>query len=537
LLAPISRELGLGREAHAVLLGASLGATALGGALFGYLADRFGRKAVLEWSILTYSAGTVLCGLAPEVATLLAARVVTGLGVGGEWAIGHALLGETVPPRLRGRFGALLQTGAPAGVGLAAIVGSFVAPHIGWRAAFVLSGLPALLVTAIRRTLPESDLWQRAAARPRLADLLAPGLRRHVGLAFGLAVLNMSSYWFTYTWLPTYLTEERGLSIASSGLKILVVVCGELLGYASFGLVSDRVGRKPAFSLYAMLMAAGLVSITLLWRAIEGWPPLLLFCLWIVGFGTGTWSNFGPMFAELFPTRLRTTAVGTVFNAARGVQAVRRLREEVLERLGLAVVQIRAPERQAVERRDVVAASALRPRPGGLHLERVRRGGVPRDAEGPDVPEHAGDLGRRDRGRLARAGRVGGDHGLDGDEFAGVGAVEVRPGDGPGRRANEVGRGEIRVLRLGGRVEASRERPSRPAVALGALAGLEERAAVRHRRGVQRAEAPRGADRPREVVDVVPILVLAQRDGRVVRDLLGGLAEAQGQGARYGIGR
>src|SRR5207244_78834 len=81
LLAPISRELGLGREAHAVLLGASLGTTALGGALFGYLADRFGRKAVLEWSILTYSAGTVLCGLAPEVATLLAARVVTGLGV------------------------------------------------------------------------------------------------------------------------------------------------------------------------------------------------------------------------------------------------------------------------------------------------------------------------------------------------------------------------------------------------------------------------------------------------------------------------
>src|SRR5207237_42244 len=134
LLAPISRELGLGREAHAVLLGASLGATAMGGALFGYLGDRFGRKAVLEWSILTYSAGTVLCGLAPEVATLLAARVVTGLGVGGEWAIGHALLGETVPPRLRGRFGALLQTGAPAGVGLAAIGGSFVGPHVGWRA-------------------------------------------------------------------------------------------------------------------------------------------------------------------------------------------------------------------------------------------------------------------------------------------------------------------------------------------------------------------------------------------------------------------
>src|SRR5439155_9136574 len=95
-----------------------------------------------------------------------------------------------------------------------------------------------------------------------------------------------------------------------------------LLGYASFGLVSDRIGRKPAFSAYATLMATGLIAITLLWPRIVGWPPLLLFCLWLVGFGTGTWSNFGPMFAELFPTALRTTAVGSVFNAARGVQFV-----------------------------------------------------------------------------------------------------------------------------------------------------------------------------------------------------------------------
>src|SRR5262249_5494421 len=155
-----------------------------------------------------------------------------------------------------------------------------------------------------------------------LARLLAPDLRAVVGLAFGLAVLNMSAYWFTYTWLPAYLTEERGLSIAASGLKILVVVLGELAGYASFGVVSDRWGRKPAFRPYATIMAAGLVSITLLWSHIEAWPPLLLACLALVGFGTGTWSNFGPMFTELFPTPVRTTAVGAVFNAARGVQFV-----------------------------------------------------------------------------------------------------------------------------------------------------------------------------------------------------------------------
>jgi len=335
LLGPISAELGLSRHGQGILLGSSLGATAVGGALLGYLADRHGRRTVLAWSILLYSAGTVLSGLAPGVATLLAARVLTGIGVGGEWAIGHALLGETVPPRLRGRFGALLQTGAPAGVGLAAIVGSFLAPVIGWRLTFVLSGLPAVLVTVIRRALPESDLWTDAragGAPPSLA-----GLHGRIAVAFVLALLNMSAYWFTYTWLPTYLVEERGLSLARSGWKILVVVLGELVGYASFGLASDRFGRKPAFSVYATLMAVGLVSITLLWAQIVQFPPLLLACLWLVGFGTGTWSNFGPMFAELFPTARRTTIVGTVFNAARGVQFVTPIAvAAVAERHGLA---------------------------------------------------------------------------------------------------------------------------------------------------------------------------------------------------------
>lgn len=222
-----------------------------------------------------------------------------------------------------------MQTGAPLGVGLAAIVGSFVAPAIGWRATFMISALPALLVTVIRRWVPESDVWQAstpAAGERRpgifatLAAMFSPGMISRTLRAFVLTLCNMSAYWITFSWLPTYLRDERGFGVAKSGLWILVVVGGELLGYLSFGFTSDRLGRKPAFTIYASLMGTGLLAITLGWEHLATDTRLLLLAMAIVGIGTGTWSNFGPFFSELFPTRLRNTAMGTIYNAARGVQ-------------------------------------------------------------------------------------------------------------------------------------------------------------------------------------------------------------------------
>jgi len=336
LLIPIGKELHFSNIELSYILGASLTATAVGGVVFGVLSDRYGRKSVLQWTILTYSVGTFLSGLASNLELLMIFRVITGLGVGGEWATGQTYVGETFPPKVRGRYGAFMQTGAPIGVALASIVGGFVAPAIGWRACFFISVLPALLVIFIRKRLPESDMWlerKRLIAEGALSGealasessnkffmLFSKTYRRLFALSLILAVFDMSAYWFTYSWLPGYLYQQRQFSMAKSAIWMLVTQTGGFLGYFTFGFVADKFGRRPAYSIYSCIMALGLVMITLMWNVVIIYPPLVLSFMFLVGLGTGMFGGYGPLFSELFPTTIRNTAMGSAFNLARGVQ-------------------------------------------------------------------------------------------------------------------------------------------------------------------------------------------------------------------------
>ena len=335
LLIPIKKELGLTDVEVSYVLGASLAATALGGVIFGFLSDKFGRKKVLQWTILTFSVGTFFSGLASSITVLLIFRIITGLGVGGEWGTGQTYVGEAFPPKVRGRFGALMQTGAPIGIALASVIGGYLAPEIGWRWCFFLSVLPALLVVYIRKALPESDMWlerERIAAdkkilpekkeesSSRIAELFSPAYRKYFILALVLAIFDMSAYWFTYSWMPGYLHEQRNFSLSKSAVWMLITQVGGFIGYTTFGIVADKLGRRPAYSIYSFIMAAGLVSITLLWDIIVVHQAVILGCMFLVGFGTGMFGGYGPLFAELFPTQIRSTAMGAAFNLARGAQ-------------------------------------------------------------------------------------------------------------------------------------------------------------------------------------------------------------------------
>ena len=327
LIAPIQASLGFSAEMLSLCLGISLFATGLGGIIFGALGDKYGRRKVLQWTIIIYSIGTCLCAFTWSFYSLVLFRFITGLGVGGEWATGQIYISETFPDNLRAKYGAFMQSGAPVGVILASIVGGLVTPIIGWRLTFLVSIIPAIMVIFIRRYLKESDVWINNKDQyvnkniiQEFKELISIEHRKIFLISLILCIFGMSAYWFTYSWLPTYLADERGFALIGSAIGVIIIQLGAFVGYTSFGYVAEKLGRRPAFAIYSFIMAISIAMITVCWNLIVAIPSLLYIFMFLTGFGTGFFGGFGPLFSELFPTKIRNTGVGTVFNLARGIQ-------------------------------------------------------------------------------------------------------------------------------------------------------------------------------------------------------------------------
>jgi len=326
LLASIIADLGISRDTAGAIGSATLLAAAAGGLIFGVIADRFGRTRALIASVLIYSIFTAACGLATTAAQLALFRILLGIGMGGEWASGAALVSETWPDEHRGKALGLMQSAWAIGYGLAAFVTMLVLPLWGWRAVFFTGVLPACLTFWVRRSVKEPELWARTRGqtreRARLGHIFRDG---RLGVTVAVTLMNactLFAWWGFNLWLPGYLSMPAaaggvGLSATRMSWFIIAMQVGMWFGYITFGYISDAIGRKRAYVMY-LVTAAGLIAVYTSLRA-----PLALLLLgpFVAFFATGYFSGFGAVTAEIYPTDIRATAQGFTYNLGRVASA------------------------------------------------------------------------------------------------------------------------------------------------------------------------------------------------------------------------
>ncbi|MGC1367854.1 MAG: MFS transporter [Candidatus Acidiferrum sp.] len=326
VLAVLVGAFGMDTKTAGILSSVTLVASAIGGFLFGLLADRVGRVRSLMASILVYALASAACGFTHTIPQLVVFRFILGLGMGGEWTTAAALIAETGRSEHRGKALGFMQSAYAIGEAIAALVVMFVLPWFGWRAVFFVGVLPAFLVFWIQAKVPEPELWKQRTARKEkvpLKKLLDKGVLRNGLLATAMNACTMFGYWGLFYWVPAYLSlppEQggRGLSMVKTTSFYLVMCLGKWLGYALFGFFSDAYGRRKPYFLY-LLIAAALVPIYGMSRS-AFW--LLVLGPFVAFFGTGYFSGYAAIVSELFPGEIRATAMGLSYNIGRGLSAV-----------------------------------------------------------------------------------------------------------------------------------------------------------------------------------------------------------------------
>jgi MFS family permease len=323
-------------DALAGLLGtATLLMSGVGGLVFGYVADRFGRTRALMGTIVIFSLASLGAATSQSVLQLLFWRAVLGIGMGGEWASGAVLVSETWPPEHRNKAISIMQSGWAIGYVAAALLAAAIlsAPSLGdeaWRWLFVAGVAPALFVLWIRRNVRESPAWAartreaRDAAKNPFKIIFGPLLIGRTLRVIALGGAVQFAYWGLFFWLPPFLARPveqggAGMGVVGSLQWIVLLQVGAYLGYLTFGFIADRLGRRRTFILF-MLCAAAIVPI---YGQMARNPLVLLALSPLLGyFGHGYFSLFGALIAELFPTAVRATGQGTSYNAGRMAGAV-----------------------------------------------------------------------------------------------------------------------------------------------------------------------------------------------------------------------
>ncbi len=311
VLRDVAASFGAPIQSVAFAITLTLACRALGAFLFGRLADRIGRRPTLMINVLTYSLLEFFSGLAPSLTAFLILRALYGVAMGGEWGVGASLTMESIPAKWRGPVSGLLQAGYPSGYLLASVL-YFALPLIGWRGMFMVGVLPALLVFFIRRNVPESPDWLARTPMERKVSIWGV-LRQHAGLVAFAAVVMMAFNFFSHgsqdLYPSQFLGAQHGLAPHTISVITIIANVGAMLGGIGFGILSQRIGRKWAIIIAALLA----LPVLRLWAFSTTTVTLGIGAFLMQVCVQGAWGVVPVYLNELSPASIRGTFPGLVY--------------------------------------------------------------------------------------------------------------------------------------------------------------------------------------------------------------------------------
>lgn len=350
LLPVLAKEFQLSPVMMGTLISMSFGGMLVGTALSGLFSDKFGRKKVLQWSMILWGTAGILCALSWDITSLFVFRFLLGMGLGAELPVAHAMLPEFLPKSARGRYVAIMEGLLPVGIMTAGIVSYFILPLVGWRWVFVAEALPAAWLFIIRRNIPESPRWLEAVGRHEEADRVMTEIEAKVEQKYGkplppvldqvlvekesgkspFAELWSADYWkrtlmlwivwpaclFGYYGLTSWLSAllvDKGFAIIKSITFVVTITIGGIPGFLLATYLIEKIGRRPVVIVSTAMTAASAYlygnagTLTMLYT----WGFLMMF------FTYAMWSSIYAYTPELYPTRMRGTGCGLSSSVGR----------------------------------------------------------------------------------------------------------------------------------------------------------------------------------------------------------------------------
>ncbi|EQB36257.1 MFS transporter [Virgibacillus sp. CM-4] len=296
-----------------------------GGVIFGVLADKFGRVRIFTYSIFLFAIGTALTGFATNIEQIYAYRFIAGLGAGGEYGIGMALVAEAWPKNKQGRASSYVSLGAQYGVILAALLSAMILPAFGWRALFFVGLVPVIFAFVVRRNLDESPEWVAAQKQKKLDNRKEKGrliqlfdTPRATATTISLAIMatvQIAGYNGLMIWLPSMLQQSQGLSVSSSAIWTVATAAGMIIGMLTFGRFMDRFGVKLSYGVFLLASA----SAVYLYSYAEGSVGVLVGGAIVGFFANGMFAGYGALISSLYPVQIRSTATNAIFNFGRAL--------------------------------------------------------------------------------------------------------------------------------------------------------------------------------------------------------------------------